>query len=468
MKSKIIVNLIVFILLAFNLFLPSINALNDNAKDTSFWWIETVDEIGSSGRYTSIDLDSNEYPHITHCREDGEGQLKYVYWTGSTWKREIVDSGDTVLTSSIAIDTNDCPHLAYCKNSKLIYAYKNGSEWNKTEIYVDGVYGIVSLELDSNNYPHICFHDYYGSRNVRYAHWNGSAWLLETVDSNGLVGFHNSISIDSSDCPHIAYNDYTRRRVKYSYKDSPDSEWQREIIDTGGEYYFFYPTIDIDSNDCPHVGYYVDDDLFDLKYGYKDGISSEWHVETVISDERVGGTRSLALDSQDNPYFIYCNGTVGDLKYVRWNGTTWNKGTIDSEGSVGCCSEIVLDSNNRACISYRAYDYCDLKFARETIIPEPIKPLGPQRSIARNTNIYTTSANHPNGSNLYYLWDWGDGTNSGWIGPYPSGMKVSASHSWFKERTYEMRVKVRDGNDQESGWSEPLVVVVTNPLLYIP
>jgi hypothetical protein len=31
---------------------------------------------------------------------------------------------------------------------------------------------------------------------------------------------------------------------------------------------------------------------------------------------------------------------------------------------------------------------------------------------------------------IYYLFDWGDGTDIGWLGPYDSVDTVTASHTW--------------------------------------
>ena len=31
------------------------------------------------------------------------------------------------------------------------------------------------------------------------------------------------------------------------------------------------------------------------------------------------------------------------------------------------------------------------------------------------------ASTNPDGDNIFYLFDWGDDTNSGWIGPYKSG-----------------------------------------------
>ncbi|MCD6108537.1 MAG: hypothetical protein J7J89_03585, partial [Thermoplasmata archaeon] len=54
--------------------------------------------------------------------------------------------------------------------------------------------------------------------------------------------------------------------------------------------------------------------------------------------------------------------------------------------------------------------------------------------------------------------DWGDGTNSGWLGPYNSGETVEASHSWSEKGEYSIKVKAKDINGLESEWSDPLVI----------
>lgn len=46
------------------------------------------------------------------------------------------------------------------------------------------------------------------------------------------------------------------------------------------------------------------------------------------------------------------------------------------------------------------------------------------------------------GFSLYI--DWGDGTNTGWIGPYPSGMTVERTHAWYESGNYTIDAWARD------------------------
>ena len=93
----------------------------------------------------------------------------------------------------------------------------------------------------------------------------------------------------------------------------------------------------------------------------------------------------------------------------------------------------------------------------------PAKPLRPSGINNGNTNTeyyYSSSSTDPNDDQIYFLFNWGDGTNSGWIGPYNSGDIVNISHSWDARGNYEIKVKVKDTHELESEWSDPLVVSI--------
>jgi hypothetical protein len=41
-------------------------------------------------------------------------------------------------------------------------------------------------------------------------------WIIQTVDSEGQLGYSTSIALDSSNHPHISYQDYTNKDLKYA------------------------------------------------------------------------------------------------------------------------------------------------------------------------------------------------------------------------------------------------------------
>jgi hypothetical protein len=93
----------------------------------------------------------------------------------------------------------------------------------------------------------------------------------------------------------------------------------------------------------------------------------------------------------------------------------------------------------------------------------PLKPEKPQGPINNKIGVectYNSSTTDPDGDNIYYMWDWGDGTYSKWLGPYFSGEKVIASHIWNKKGSYRIRVIAKDEHGVLSEWSESLVITM--------
>ena len=54
---------------------------------------------------------------------------------------------------------------------------------------------------------------------------------------------------------------------------------------------------------------------------------------------------------------------------------------------------------------------------------------------------------------IYLYVEWGDGTNSSWLGPYISDNIVSLSHNWSEKGNYLIKVKTKDNYGSESNWA---------------
>jgi len=91
---------------------------------------------------------------------------------------------------------------------------------------------------------------------------------------------------------------------------------------------------------------------------------------------------------------------------------------------------------------------------------KPSMPSGPTSGMIEVEYTYTSNTTDPDGDDVYYLFDWDDGNDSGWLGPYNSGDTVEASHAWDDEGIYDVRVKAKDVHDVESRWSDPLTVYI--------
>jgi thiol-disulfide isomerase/thioredoxin len=93
----------------------------------------------------------------------------------------------------------------------------------------------------------------------------------------------------------------------------------------------------------------------------------------------------------------------------------------------------------------------------------PEKPTisGSTRAKAGEDHEYTFVTTDPDDDDVYYLVDWGNGENSGWIGPFGSGVDASASHIWDEKGNYEIKVKAKDMDGAESDWE---ILKVTMPI----
>jgi len=76
---------------------------------------------------------------------------------------------------------------------------------------------------------------------------------------------------------------------------------------------------------------------------------------------------------------------------------------------------------------------------------------------------YNFVATDPNEDDVFLFVEWGDGTNTGWLGPYASGAEVTVNHTWTKKGTYVIKAKAKDMYGAESGWG---TLSVTMPYSY--
>jgi len=90
----------------------------------------------------------------------------------------------------------------------------------------------------------------------------------------------------------------------------------------------------------------------------------------------------------------------------------------------------------------------------------PSIPNGPTHGTIDIQYTFSSASTDPNGDQLYYMFSWGDGTSSAWLGPYASGITASSIYSWSALGTYQVKVKAKDTNGATSDWSQPLTITI--------
>jgi hypothetical protein len=86
--------------------------------------------------------------------------------------------------------------------------------------------------------------------------------------------------------------------------------------------------------------------------------------------------------------------------------------------------------------------------------PNPPTITGPSEGKVGTAYGYNFTAIDPNGDEVFYFIDWGDTTNSGWIGPYASGEQITRSHTWSTKGAYTVKAKAMDIHGNESDWAQ--------------
>jgi len=66
---------------------------------------------------------------------------------------------------------------------------------------------------------------------------------------------------------------------------------------------------------------------------------------------------------------------------------------------------------------------------------------------------FTTVAPDPEGDQVFYQWDWGDGNISDWFGPYEFGEHAETTYQWAQNGSYDIKVRARDINGKQGDWS---------------
>jgi hypothetical protein len=80
---------------------------------------------------------------------------------------------------------------------------------------------------------------------------------------------------------------------------------------------------------------------------------------------------------------------------------------------------------------------------------------------------YTAVTTDPEGDQILYKFDWGDGTQTDWIGPVASGTSVTEPYSWSEIGKYNVTVRAKDVEGAGSKWSEPITIQMDVPDLKI-
>lgn len=174
-------------------------------------------------------------------------------------------------------------------------------------------------------------------------------------------------------------------------------------------------------------------------------------------------TVSISADGE----YMAAGNEAGYVKCFYRNNSTplWSNNTNSAIHSVSVAAngEFITVGNDAGIAYLFQKDSNQPLWTSVVINNQPNKPNTPSGKTNGNiqtTYTYTSLSTDTNGDYLFYKFNWGDGVETSWLGPYASGITVSATHSWSKKGTYNIRVIAKDKYGATSEWSNPLPVTM--------
>jgi hypothetical protein len=165
----------------------------------------------------------------------------------------------------------------------------------------------------------------------------------------------------------------------------------------------------------------------------------------------------------------YIQGLIGKIGLDTYKAYKLDQATTFGELWAGGLNRYIkphMDEGDYKTIEeWQAFGDPTLVIGEKSQTPEkPATPTGEPSGKVGTEYIYSTSTTDPDGDNISYMFDWGDGTFSAWVGPFNSGETISAKKTWDTKGTYEVRVVAKDTHGITSVWSDPLPI--TMPFSY--
>jgi len=298
-----------------------------------------------------------------------------------------------------------------------------------------------------NNYDYLGIKLDYGSNNIitNCEFKNNCLALLITGGSNNIIEdseFKNNefcVSLENTSSNMINLCSFTSNDWPISFNGASSNTISSCIINKS----VFAIILDSDflnvENSDDNI--IIWNDIFDNMYGLYiySGYNNIIHHNNFLRNDIMN-----ARDNCTNIWYTDENPVGGNY----WDDYT---GEDQNGDGFGDTPYYILEGNNQ--------DYYPFIKPLKNFPPDKPAIDGPINGKIRRKYTYTITTTDPDGDQIYYLFDWGDGSNSGWVGPYNNG-NISISHKWKKQGVYEIKAKAKDENNVESEWSDPLVISI--------
>jgi fimbrial isopeptide formation D2 family protein len=214
--------------------------------------------------------------------------------------------------------------------------------------------------------------------------------------------------------------------------------------------------------------------LFKLTLTYYRNSSNLYKLNTIkIRDELPDCLEFTNLDSitTSGTHQISYNEEVSDNK-VYWNFTSNEPELDDGESLYLTFNTTVIEcevasyQNIANVTSMEDIKYMHTAeddawvFVEVNHAPRPPYINGPDEGGTWDELRFEIIAKDPEGDDVFYYIDWGDGNENNWIGPYSSGQEVDIIHVWEEAGEYTIKAKAKDIYEYESSWGNKINIII--------
>jgi len=166
---------------------------------------------------------------------------------------------------------------------------------------------------------------------------------------------------------------------------------------------------------------------------------------TNVGDSLIAGNPSFLIYNSDDElvHEVYIYLWIELEPGETFDEITWDQKDMNSQQQVPNGSYKLI---GQLWASEEEFYIDDYKFYIGYNLP-PDKPIitGPTRGRVGEEYTYCIpTAVDPEGDGIYAIWDWGDGTGTGWEGPYESGEEICASHTWNQMGDFIISARLQD------------------------
>jgi len=225
------------------------------------------------------------------------------------------------------------------------------------------------------------------------------------------------------------------------------------------------------TSDDPGMIYQLSSDIYIVPIAYFK-INSDGTLEAKVQSSETCGVEVFSIDSYNDGLWHYIE--------IIYHGNTSDPTLelyVDNE-FIGSNTDWLCPMNSdqfkRAKIGMTSYDSTEcfdgvidevtvFKNSQGNQPPNVPTIDGPTTGTVGEEYSYTFVTADPDGEYVNYWIDWGDGNNTGWIGPYSSNEEVNLKYIWSEEGAYEIKAKAKDIFHDESEWSTLLVAMGNIP-----